>query len=115
MLSLPERSGGLFCGFTVPKNIKGAKADDSDKLLIISSNLFYRGTLWNSFRPFFRRFLWDLQQFGTPLEQLKIRPSVAKSRKTTTVKKSTNPSFLWNEEAVIIPSGCLVGSIMGNN
>jgi hypothetical protein len=50
---------------TVPKNIKGVKAVDGTKLLIINTNVFYRGTVWNSFRPFFAVFLADLEQFGT--------------------------------------------------
>jgi hypothetical protein len=47
---------------TVPKNIKGVKFVDGTKLLIISSNVFKRGTVWNTFWPFFKAFLIG---FGT--------------------------------------------------
>ncbi len=51
---------------TVPKNIKGAKADDGAKCLIFSTNVFKRGRVWNTFRSFFGGFFGDLEHFGTP-------------------------------------------------
>jgi hypothetical protein len=59
----------FFSAVTVPKNIKGLKLTDGTKLLIISTNVFQRGTVWNTFRRFLGVFLGHLEQFGTLLEQ----------------------------------------------
>jgi hypothetical protein len=60
-----SKSVAFFALSTVPKNIKGVKGDDRVKLLISSTNVFYVGTLWNTFSPFFGFFSGDLEQFGT--------------------------------------------------
>jgi hypothetical protein len=57
--------GTIFNPLTVPKNIKGVKVVDGTNLLIINTNVFQRGTVWNTFRPFFGVFSGDLEQFGT--------------------------------------------------
>jgi hypothetical protein len=78
-------------GCTVPKNIKGVKAVDGTNLLITSVDMFFRGTVWNTFRPFFGLLFRHLEQFGTLKKGIWNTPSTAKSNVPGAVARKSLP------------------------